>query len=142
MNALILAQLGIAAAMTGIIWLVQLLVYPQFLRVGKTAFVDYHRRHCRAMGFIVAPLMVSELFLSLVSVVYLREMDPFAVLVVASVITVSLWLLTFLVQVPMHKRLESGWSDDVIQRLIRSNWLRTALWSLRLALLFWLALEI
>ena len=54
-----------------------------------------------------------------------------AVLVVASVITASLWLLTFLVQVPCHDRLRQGFDEDVLHRLVASHWIRTGAWSLR-----------
>lgn len=41
------------------------------------------------------------------------------------------WLSTFLLQVPIHGKL-SGVKDDVlIERLVKTNWIRTAAWSIK-----------
>ena len=42
---LLQSQLILAAAMTGIIWLVQFVTYPQFLNVGGSEFDVYHKHH-------------------------------------------------------------------------------------------------
>ena len=44
----------------GLIWVVQILVYPQFLRVGELEFKDYHFAHCFRIGLIVGPLLFLE----------------------------------------------------------------------------------
>ena len=41
-----LAQAASTFAMTGIIWLVQLVQYPGFRRVGAAEFGEFHRHHC------------------------------------------------------------------------------------------------
>ena len=54
---------------------------------------------------------------------------------VASVIGLFLlgciWLSTFAVQVPIHNRLAEGVNIDLIAKLVRTNWIRTAAWTLR-----------
>lgn len=52
-----------------------------------------------------------------------------------------IWISTAFVQVPLHARLEGGWDGVAIERLIRSNWLRTIPWTMRGVGLFlwWIA---
>ena len=48
-------------------------------------------------------------------------------------LAVAIWLSTFLLQVPCHRRLSQGFDAATRQRLVRGNWLRTALWTGRVA---------
>ena len=50
-----------------------------------------------------------------------------------------IWLSTALVQVPLHRRLQGGFDAAAHRRLVRTNWLRTAAWTLRAALALRLA---
>lgn len=134
-------QLAITAAMTGVIWLVQLVVYPQFLRVPETEFEYYYARHATMVWPLVVPLMVSELGLALFSAWYFRHSHIRVAVYVASFFAVAVWITTFLVQVPLHRALEEAWSLESIHRLIDTNWIRTGMWSLRLGLLYWLTLS-
>jgi hypothetical protein len=43
----------------------------------------------------------------------------------------AVWITTALVQVPLHRRLSAGYDEPTGRRLVRTNWVRTALWSLR-----------
>ena len=128
---LLQSQLMVAAAMTGIIWLVQLVIYPQFLNVGIGEFSRYHKRHLSGIGMLVAPLMVTELALSGLAVWQFRQHSLQGLTIAAAAITAALWLTTFLLHVPLHRVLERGWSERHIHRLISTNWIRTILWSAR-----------
>ena len=132
---LILLQLVIAAMMTGVIWFVQLVSYPQFLQVAPDRFVAFHAHYTKAIAPVVAPLMIAELGLALFAPWHFRKSALRWAVLFASALVVVLWLLTFAVQIPLHERLAVGWSRPLIGELIASNWLRTALWSLRLAIL-------
>jgi hypothetical protein len=57
------------------------------------------------------------------------------VLVLGAILLLPIWLSTALLQVPAHRRLGSGFDDTVAARLVQTNWLRTALWSARSALI-------
>ncbi|NNE90890.1 MAG: hypothetical protein HKN23_04525 [Verrucomicrobiales bacterium] len=132
---LLLTQLIVAAAMTGIIWLVQIVIYPSYLDVGPSEFPAYHERYTVGISSIVGPLMILEAALTLVALVRFWR-SPLRWILVASAIPVGvLWLVTFAVQVPQHDSLAFAWSETVILDLIAGNWIRTVLWSLRLALL-------
>jgi hypothetical protein len=50
---------------------------------------------------------------------------------------VVVWASTALVQVPLHERLRGGFDAAVVERLVRSNWVRTVAWSARGVLVAW-----
>lgn len=129
------SQLVFSALMTGIIWQVQLLAYPQFLKVSAADFPAYHKSHTQRMGWIVGGPMLAELALALLTAWQLRSI----VSLVALALVIALWLITAFVQIPLHGRLAHGYDRSTIRKLIITNWLRTVLWSARTALLFSLA---
>lgn len=122
--------------MTGVIWFVQVVHYPLFADVSRQAFAAYERRNTRLTTFVVGPTMLVEA-LSAAALVALAPGSR----VLASVgvlLLVAIWLSTFLVQVPCHRVLEGGFDAGVHRRLVSSNWVRTAGWSLRAAVAIWL----
>lgn len=134
-DRLLLLQLIATAAMTGVIWLVQLVVYPAFGRVSATDFKVYHQAHIRQISWVVLPLMLVEMG----SAVYLAIRQPQAVHLLSLLLLAAIWLSTFLLQVPQHRRISEDHDPALIRRLVRGNWIRTCLWSVRLLLLAWLA---
>lgn len=133
---LLVAQALVAAAMTGVIWQVQLVTYPQFLNVGAAEFPAYHAAHTRSIGLVVAPLMLAELALALAALWWCRTGPLRSSMRFGAGLVLALWATTWLWQVPLHARLESeGRLEPVIRELIAGNWLRTLLWSARAALL-------
>lgn len=123
--------------MTGVIWMVQLVTYPQFLDVPAAAFPEFHGRYTKRITLVVMPLMLLELGLSLFAAWHFRETDLQWLMAAGAAMTVALWLITFLVQVPQHEKLSTGYSAPVIRALIVGNWLRTVLWTTRSVLVGW-----
>ena len=128
-------QAAATFSMTGVIWLVQLVQYPGFGRVGASEFGGFHRHHCRSIGMIAGPLMGLEMLTSLLLAVagqpewFWRGMLGALLLV---------WLSTALWQGPLHGRLaREGPRPDLVRALVRGNWLRTFLWTVRSAGLLW-----
>lgn len=115
-------------AMVGLIWVVQIVVYPAFAIVGKEGFGDYHAAHSRNITWVVGPLMLVEL----ATAVVLLAMGVGGWVFGSSLALLALvWLSTGFVQVPLHRSLGLGWDEAVIQRLVNSNWVRTIAWTLR-----------
>ena len=56
----LLLQLATTLPLVGVIWLVQILVYPQLTRVGASDFPAFHVGHTRLITYVVAPLMLGE----------------------------------------------------------------------------------
>jgi len=116
-------------ALVGLIWIVQVLVYPQFRHVGRAAFCDYHSRHMLRITVIVAPLMLVEVATAAWLLLATGLRDP---LFLGSLLFMTInWLSTGLAMVPLHRKLESGLDGQTIEQLIRTNWIRTISWSLR-----------
>jgi hypothetical protein len=128
------AHAGATLFMTGVIWFVQVVHYPLFARTGVVGFADYERDHARRTGWVVGPAMTLELLLAL-ALAARGGMAAWAGLALLAVI----WLSTALVQVPLHRRLQGGFDAAAHRRLVRTNWLRTAAWTLRAALALRLA---
>lgn len=42
-----------------------------------------------------------------------------------------IWISTFYIQVPIHQRLLEIKDTDLLERLVRTNWIRTAAWTIR-----------
>ena len=133
----LLLQLHAAStlAMTGLIWFVQIVHYPAYRWVPASTFQEYQRQHTRRTGWVVMPLMLTELASS-VSLVWLGH--PLSWIGLALVVLV--WACTFFIQVPLHHRLTLHRDEAAIEKLILSNVIRTALWPARALLaLYWLS---
>lgn len=116
-----------ALYMCGVIWLVQLIHYPSFSKINSGSFQQFHSQHTTAMSFIVGPVMVIELLTS----VWLLHDETNLSNLTNVIFVISLWLLTFLVSVPLHNKLALGHDPAVLQSLVQTNWPRTVLWTLR-----------
>lgn len=126
---LLLLHLSATAAMFGVIWLVQLVHYPMFLGIAEKDFQTWHEYHSRRISYLVAPLMIFELGSSLVLSVY----DSSALNLIVLALTVSVWLSTFLLSVPLHNKLvKQGFDQSLISELVKTNWLRTVCYSVKL----------
>ena len=106
--------------------------YPLFAQVGRETFVAYHQRHSRQITWIVAPLMFAELGTA-AWLVLAGTRDPW--LLASLPLLAFNWLSIWLVQIPLHDKLATGFDERAHQRLVTTNWWRTAAWSARAACL-------
>lgn len=133
LSLLLMLNLLFSAMLTGIIWMVQLVHYPGFLRVGRETGLDYQRHHRRRMGWLVIPLMLTELALAIwllltpMTFIVMEYLNYAAFSLLAVV-----WLVTFLRAIPLHQKLsKEGYEPVIVRKLINTNWWRTIAWSLR-----------
>lgn len=118
--------------MLGLIWFVQIVHYPLMGKVGRAVFLDYERAHTRFTSWVTAPPMLLELGTG----VWLLVQYPGEWLWWANAAGLALiWGSTFFVQVPLHNALSQAYAPEQHQSLVRTNWLRTAAWTLRALLL-------
>lgn len=142
-DAVVLANLVVTGYLAGLIWCIQIVHYPLFAAVGDAAFPDYHRAHLTRISAFVAAPMVAELALSALLIAFHPSGFPLWVAWGCALLTVGVWLTTFLLSVPLHDRLTHGGHDRaVIASLVVTNWPRTAAWTLRLALLVYGTLSV
>jgi hypothetical protein len=113
--------------LTGLIWVIQILHYPSFQFVGAENFIKFHEFHSSRITFIVAPLMLLEIVTS----AYLLNYAFNSTSMFNLVTVLLLWGLTFFISVPIHTRLSEGYNLELIQKLVTTNWYRTALWTVR-----------
>lgn len=125
--------LATSLMMTGLIWLVQVVHYPSFHHVDQAQFRQFSTFHTQNITYIVMPLMALELLSSLVVVI--RNPDALNLSVIA--LLAVIWLSTALLSVPCHNQLAHGYNAEVVDHLIRTNWIRTIAWTIKSALLIW-----
>ncbi len=134
---LIIAHAACTWAMTGLIWLVQVVHYPLFALVGASAFPAYHAAHTRLITLVVAPLMIVEATAA-VWIVAARADDAWVAWTGLTLVAV-VWLATFGLAVPRHDALMRGGYDlAVIESLAATNWVRTVAWTLRAGVAAWM----
>ena len=131
MTIVVVAHVCATWFMVGLIWMVQKVHYPLFAAVGASSQDTYATEHTRRIARLLA-LPASVEVVTAVILIWNRPMGTSIWLVLISgALLGAVWLTTLLVQVPIHRRLSLGWSAPVIERLVNTNWLRTAAWSVR-----------
>lgn len=124
--------------LVGLIWVVQRVHYPAFDSIERSAFPAFEAMHRRRITAIVAPLMLGEGLGSIGLLAWRPEAVPAGAAALGAVLAGSMWLSTIAVQGPCHARLAEGYDREIVQRLIVTNWFRTAGWSARGALVVWM----
>ena len=125
-HSLLLGWTAVVFYVLGGIWFAQIVVYPLFGKVGEGEYVAYHTFYGKRIplpvilpGFASFVLPVALLFLGPDSV-------PSWMYVANVACGLAGLLVTVVLEIPRHSRLEKGGKqDDVIRELIRFNWPRT-----------------
>ena len=139
----LLVTLAFTLYMTGMIWSMHVFEYPLFASVGAEEFAAYHAAHNRRLPFFV----ILPSFLALASAIGLVWVHPAGMpgwlLVLVVALDLAVIVSTIVWQAPLHARLDrEGYAAEVIGTLIRSNWIRTILWTLNALLLLGLAARV
>lgn len=128
--ALLWTHAATTTALAGLVWVVQLVVYPSFRVVGPgPAWSAVHAHHTRAMGLVVSvPWAVQGLTLA---ALLLRRPagTSLPLLLVTGALAATTVAVTLLSSVPLHSRLAGRYDDALARRLVATNWLRTAAWT-------------
>jgi len=126
--------------MVGLIWMVQIVHYPLFNRVGAAEFQHYAIDHSR----IITPIVMFPMLIELVTAASLLAVAPAGIWrgwwAIAFGLVLISWVSTALLQIPCHARLAEGFEQQVYLRLVSSNWIRTIAWTARgvlMAFLLW-----
>ncbi|MEM9325285.1 MAG: hypothetical protein AAGA85_06505 [Bacteroidota bacterium] len=110
-----------------LIWMVQLVVYPSFQYYDKASLLKWHGPYTQNITYIVMPLMLGQLVLHGMKLV--TDFNIFRLIIF--ILVLGTWATTFFYAVPLHGKIGSGIDvTESVQSLIRSNWIRTALWTL------------
>jgi hypothetical protein len=127
-SAWLVAHLVAVAALAGVGWVVQHVVYPAFRLVGTAEWARYHAGHMRAITRVVAlPWLVQG-----VSTVALLIVPPaggqLAAAVLAALALVAV-VVTVRTAVPAHGRLAAEPDPADLALLLRANLARTLAWT-------------
>ncbi len=133
MSATTVFALNVLAAwyLVGLIWMVQIVHYNLFDRVGADQFVQYESDHNR----LITPIVGIPMLIEIVTAGMLLAASPVGfprwAAVFSMAMIVLIWLSTALIQVPCHNQLMSGFDAAVYKKLVVTNWIRTGLWTAR-----------
>jgi hypothetical protein len=139
---ILIANLVSTWYMVGLIWMVQVVHYPLFGKVGPDQYTAYQSSHQSLTTLVVGPPMLVE-FLTAVLLVWFRPAGiPGWLVYVALILLAVVWASTAFVQVPCHEKLTAGFDAAVHSRLVVSNWIRTIAWTARGVLVTWMLVVI
>ncbi|WDQ16013.1 hypothetical protein [Rhodopirellula sp. P2] len=139
MNANLLFLLNVLSTwyMVGLIWMVQIVHYKMFDRVGEDVFAKYATDHAR----LITPIVAIPMLIEIATAVGLLMTRPTGLSLtwaaVGLVLLLIIWISTAALQVPAHGKLASGFQTDVHNTLVATNWIRTVAWSIRGVLVGW-----
>jgi phage terminase large subunit-like protein len=128
---IVVAQVFASVGMFGVIWTIQVVHYPLMKQVPESAFKAYGAEHTARITFIVGPLMAVEGLCVLALLA--RPPDGIAwwlpwIGAIAEAVAIG---TTAFVSAPLHGRLSERHDTELLDRLVSTNWIRTAAWTSR-----------
>ena len=119
------------SVMVGVIWVIQLLHYPSFHFIDDQKYIEFQNFHMQRISLIVIPAMLIEL----ASALLLAYFFVSSLTIILLFLVLGIWGITFIFFTNMHHKLTDGYDRCIVDRLVKINWSRTTLWSLRLIIL-------
>lgn len=111
-----------------LIWMVQLVIYPNYCFHTADGLCAWHRIYKPRIGYIVGPLMLVQLGVS----IYQMFIHDFRVSgIIYFLLVISTWIITALIFVPLHNKItQSTYTEEHLEKLVKWNWWRVLLWTL------------
>ena len=116
--------------MCGLCWFVQLVHYPLFLSIREEDFSDYEKKN-----FVTAYLTVPVMTVEMLTGLYLVYQNQEPLYLINTGLLIVIALSTAFLQVPYHLKLMQVADRTLIKKLIRTNWIRTLSWTIRMVIL-------
>lgn len=138
-NLIFLLNLISTWYMVGLIWMVQIVHYNLFNRVGVDAFTYYESEHNRLITPIVGFPMLIEIGTAFGLIWITPTFLPRSAAWLGVGLVMAIWISTVTLQIPAHQRLLDGFDQNTYERLVSSNWIRTVGWTARGILLAYYA---
>ena len=130
---MLILHLIATSVMVGVIWVIQLVHYPSFHFIELKQYTAFQRFHMSRISYVVIPAMLIELFTLILIVISMDQIDT--LVVVSAILLIFIWLMTAVFFSGVHQRLTLGYDQTVVDKLVKLNWGRTLLWTLRLLLI-------
>lgn len=126
-DKILLLQLVFDSGMFVLICLTQLVIYPGFTYFTDDSLKQWHKVYTGRMTIVVMPLMLGQLLCG--TFLLYEEVDVFSLIRILAIL--GAWLLTFLMAVPLHNKINKGINTNAIaKRLVVINRPRTLLWTI------------
>jgi hypothetical protein len=129
----LVVHLVAVAALAGIGWVVQCVVYPAFALVGQPEWAAYHARHTRAITFVVGLPWAGQGISTAALLLRPGHLVVHLVHLVLAALALVTVVSTIAVAVPAHNRLaalDPGIdSSRTLAVLLRANLVRTLAWT-------------
>ena len=129
---MLILHLIATSVMVGVIWVIQLVHYPSFHFVELKQYTTFQRFHMARISYVVIPAMLTELFTLILIVISMDQIDT--LIVASAILLIFIWLMTAVFFSGVHQKLTLGYDQTVVDKLVKLNWGRTLLWTLRLLL--------
>ena len=133
LDDLLIFHITSTSIMVGVIWVIQLVHYPSFKYVKDSDYIIFQKYHMSNISYIVFPVMLIELFTSLL-IFFSGEKSFFFMLSLFCLFLI--WVITVGLFTKFHNILQTGKDLKMIEKMIKVNWIRTLLWSVRLIMIF------
>ena len=129
---MLIIHLIATSAMVGVIWIIQLVHYPSFHFIELNQYTTFQRFHMSRISYVVIPAMLTELFTLILIIISMDQVDH--IILASALLLIVIWLMTALFFSGVHQKLTLGYDQVVVEKLVKLNWGRTLLWTLRLLL--------
>lgn len=135
-GSVVLFSLHTVAAlyMLGVIWFVQIVHYPLFFHLPSEQEKRSFSFHQKRTAWVVIPGMVVEIGTA-IWLLFHPFPNLFSVIILL-VLSLAPLIMTFVFQAPCHRALLKENSEILIHKLVRTNWIRTWMWTLKAIYLF------
>ena len=115
--------------MAGLIWFVQVVHYPLFHQISDTKSIDYAFQNQRRTAWIVGMPMFVEGITTLW--LFFDPINGRLLPLIGGLVLIKVHASTIFLQVPKHDQLLNGYKKEVVDQLVKTNWIRTIGWSIR-----------
>lgn len=137
MRSLVVGHTAFTLAMFGLMWAVQIVVYPQFRSVAPADFSTYVADH--GTRIVMALALLAPLEIVFAGWLFLDTPDGLnrTAVFISGALLAAGWVATALYFAPLHGKFEGAYDRGLIDQLITTNWLRTVLWTARAVMASW-----
>jgi hypothetical protein len=122
-----------------VVWLAQFVMYPMYLAVPPSAFLEYYQRYEVAIVFpVIVALSLTWVLASLLIVYHPRAIPGWAPWSAAGLALIG-FIASQALEAPYNLQLlEHGFNANAIHAKIAFNWWRLTAWTLQAILLAWM----
>jgi hypothetical protein len=115
--------------LAGMIWTIQVVHYPLFAFVGEASFTSYEAAHSARITWVIVLPWALQGSTTLALLLAAPPGLPRWLIWTAAVLAAIPVVVAIVFSVPAHTVLGSGFDAAAHTRLVTTNWLRTAAWT-------------